>query len=160
MDMRKAPYPLKAEKLPTGQSNGKGCAQEQPRNKEYEIVELELHFLDPTPVFVSMLSSDVRHDMYMGPAQFVDEPTELHHSHPWASSIQTSSSIYPHILSSNGEKDVVIFPSGFVYYHCQSHNCHCQTLSDDSAEYHLGRVYGCGHDMRLLPVAVPNKLVL
>lgn len=161
MDMRKAPIPLKVEKLPTNpaQSKGKSRAQEQPRNKEYETVESELHFFDPTSVFVSMLSSDIRHDMHMGPAQFVDEPTELFHSRSWSSSIRTSSGIYPHILS-DGQKGAVIFPSDFVYYTCQNQNCHCQTLDSDSSEYHLGRVYGFGHDMRSSPIAGPDQLVL
>lgn len=162
MDMRKAPIPLYVEKLPTEPAQSKGKGKQQPRGrKEFDTITADLHFFDPTSVFVNMLSSDIRKDMHLGPAHFVDEPTELFHSRSWSSSVRTSSGIYPHIPLRDGQKGAVIFPSDFIYFCCQNPNCQCQQLGADSADFHIGRVYGFGYDHRSSPVTIDqNELVL
>ena len=158
--MRKALIPLKAEKLPTvtaqdKRDKGKG------RAKDINIVTSQLHFFDPTSLFINILSSNITNDMHIGPAHFVDEPTELFHAHAWSSSVRTSSGIYPHFPDiADGKKGAAIFPSDFIYYHCPKNDCACYVAGRNYNKLHVGRVYGFGYDRRTSPCAGREQLVL
>ena len=160
LDMRKAPIPLKVEKLPTAtvqdkRDKGKGRATDS------NHVMSDLHFFDPASVFVKVMSSDLRKQMHLGPAHFVDEPTELFHAHAWASSVRTSSGVYPHFPDTpDGKKGSVIFPSDFIYYCCQNDQCRCHTEGNNYDNLHIGRVYGFGYDHGSSPCADRDQLVL
>jgi len=149
MDMRKAKIPVKFEKLPTQTESHKDKGTEK---KQYtSIVETEIQFIDPVSLFKKILSSDIAKEMYIGPATFVDEPTELYHSHAWASSVRTTGGKYAH-LRIGDNIGAVVFPSDFVYYRCQDLNCVCHEAADDEAyNLHIGRIYGVGYDRRANP---------
>lgn len=161
MDMRKASIPLKIEKLPTDTSTEKRDRKGKGKAKEVEIRNSDLYFLDPTSIFTAIMSSDIREDMHIGPALFVDLPTELFESHAWASSVRTSSGIYPHLQLGDGQLGGVIFPSDFIFYRCGDTKCGCQKLDEASSDFHIGRVYGFGYDRRSSPCTDnANELVL
>lgn len=148
LDMRIAEVPLRLEKLPTERATRK--LDEQARTGK--AITADLHFIDPEALFVTFLASDVAQAMHTGLALFVDEPTELYHSHSWASSVRTTSGEYAHVYGSDADTSGpveldVIFPSDFVLYCCLEEACICQDASgNDPQNAHIGRVYGIGKD--------------
>ena len=154
--MRKVEIPLKVQKLPTDTATRKrdfkGKAKQGKNDMKQEVVMSTLHFIDPTSLFQSIVSSDILSDMHTGPALFVDEPTELFHSHAWASSVRASSGKYAH-LKFGDKNGAAVLPSDFVYYRCLDEFCACQYLGEFSPlkAWHIGRVYGFGFDRRAIP---------
>ncbi|KAF7532596.1 hypothetical protein G7054_g7828 [Neopestalotiopsis clavispora] len=133
----------------TGARN-KIIQQAQKAEKDLPTATMKITFFDPPSVFKNFIASDLYRDAHHGPAMFVDEPTELFHSQSWASSIRTSSGIYPHVYI-NGEIGPVVFPSDFVYYRCIDVDCYCHSIPDDDENIvtiHIGRVIGFGYDQR------------
>lgn len=149
LDVRKAEVPLRMEKLGTEQASRK---TEQQAGKP---ITADLWFIDPFSHFKTFLSSDIANNMHSGLAHFVDEPTELYHSHSWASSVRTTSGQFAHILGNQTGEDgrpihlSVVFPSDFVLYCCLDSDYVCQYVSGDHPHNaHVGRVYGVGKDYR------------
>lgn len=137
------------------------------RKREYKIVDRDLTFLDPVPVIISIISSDILKDMHIGPAFFVDDPTEFFHSRCWSSSVRASGGIYPHlpgVLDEQGQQgtDPVVFSSDFVYYKCQNKHCTCQqaTAQVNFEALHIGRIHGFGYGHRSTPCAINNKEIV
>lgn len=148
MDLRRAPIPPRIEKLPTDTSTEKRDRKGEGKAKEFDVRTSDLYFLDPTPVYTAIMSSDVREDMHIGPALFVNQATELFHSNSWASSVRTSSGHYAHLQVGGGQLGGVILPSDFIFYRCCNPNCSCQKLDEASSDFHIGRVIGFGCDRR------------
>ncbi|KAL7818066.1 hypothetical protein V8C44DRAFT_211757 [Trichoderma aethiopicum] len=96
--MRKAEVPLRVEKLATEQASRKA-------EQQGKAITADLYFIDPYSLFKAFLSSDVANNMHTGLAHFVDEPTELFHSHSWASSVRTTSGQFAHVLGDKTDKD-------------------------------------------------------
>jgi hypothetical protein len=143
MDMRTAEVPLIPEKLATEKATRKT------RGGESGPIMAELHIIDPASLFSAFLSSDIGERMHSGMAHFVDEPTELFHSHSWASSIRTTSGEFAHVLNAHGYELETVFPSDFVLYCCTNENCVCQTTDAETLGMtHAGRVYSVGKDHR------------
>jgi hypothetical protein len=144
MDMRRSKVPLTSEKLPTEKASQK--QKEWQRTGE---ILADLHFIDPVSLFVNFISFDVAKSMHSGLALFVDTPTELFHSHSWASSARTTSGRFAHILDSEGYEVELVLPSDFICYYCTDIGCGCQNITD-SWRYiaHIGRVYEVGKDWR------------
>ncbi|TRX98548.1 hypothetical protein FHL15_000622 [Xylaria flabelliformis] len=175
MNMREVDIPLNILKLPTlpatlkpeekklleaykaqlkdkGKGKGKGKAESvRPQDlKKLPVVTMKLTYFDPTSVFKNYVASDIGRKTHHGPAIFVDEPTELFHSHAWASSVRTTDGKYAHVWLGD-VAGPVIFPSDFIYYRCYVKDCFCHEIMDDSdktTELHIGRVYGVGWDRR------------
>lgn len=121
-------------------------------DEELPSLSMKLTFFDPISLFSNLVASDVFRTAHQGPALFVDEPTELFHSHAWASSVRSSGGIYPHIWV-DGEPDpfATILPSDFVYYRCMEEGCYCHQISDEDEntdKLHIGRVFGFGLEKR------------
>ena len=152
LNMREVDVPLRVEKMPTVAAQKKGEATES--SKETSLIKSTLTFFDPLDVF-TRLASSLRQQAYFGPALFVDEPSELYHSHAWASSVRTSGGKYPHLVLDDGRDGAVIFPSDFVYYTCATTGCACSDVghgvSQSGGGFHIGRVYGFGYDRRTKP---------
>ncbi|KAL8802829.1 MAG: hypothetical protein Q9200_006455, partial [Gallowayella weberi] len=146
LQLRTKSIPLLPEKLPSMKASLKAS---QPNPTE------NLYFFDPPHLFSTFLSSPVlRNKMHLGLAEFVDSPTQLWHSHAWASSIRTSSGHYAHIPATNE----TIFPSDFVQHRCLVPDCQCQ--QGDQDQLHLGRVFEVGKDYRSSSPFPQGSLVL
>jgi hypothetical protein len=144
MDMRQSKVPLIPEKLPTERAGQK----EKERQRTGQILA-DLHLIDPVSLFANFVSSDVANSMHSGLALFVDTPTELFHSHSWASSARTTSGRFAHILDSDGYEVELVLPSEFICYHCTDIQCGCRGSSPGEHHTpHIGRVYGVGQDWR------------
>ncbi|KAI1485633.1 hypothetical protein F5X96DRAFT_674446 [Biscogniauxia mediterranea] len=180
MNMREADIPLNVLKLPTlpaslkpeekkkieayrelmtpKDDKGKGKARARVTRedkdamaKDLPVVTMKLTFFDPISVFKNYIASDIGQRTHHGPAIFVDEPTELFHSHAWASSVRTTDGHYAHIWIEDGSRGPVIFPSDFIYFRCTEDGCFCHAIengSDNVTDLHIGRVYGVGWDKR------------
>ncbi len=95
----------------------------------------DLIFFDSKNMISRFLSSqEIRQKMHIGMAECHDSPSELWHSHAWASSIRTTSGEYAHYSD-----EQPLFPSDMVMYHCSYTPC---------VQQHLGRVYEIGRDFR------------
>ena len=116
---------------------------------------MRLSFFDPITMFKNIVASDILRRTHIGPGLFVDNPTELFHSHAWLSSVRSTSGHYAHVII-DGKVGPVIFPSDWVYYRCSDEGCprSCHDIDDDSEDVvnlHIGRVYGVGFDVRRHP---------
>ncbi|KAL7625329.1 hypothetical protein AAE478_004545 [Parahypoxylon ruwenzoriense] len=167
LDMRQAQIPLNPEKMPTEARTRRARADENLRLRargekpkrvirkgktaqvedDAPLLTAKLTFFDPPTFIRAYLTSDIRKDIHMGPAVFVDYPSEMYHAHCWSGSVRTSSGQYPHLKNSGP----VMFPSDWIYYRCTDSSCFCHDIEDDTeeaADLHIGRIYGFGWDMR------------
>ncbi|KAM5349631.1 hypothetical protein ACJ41O_006136 [Fusarium nematophilum] len=146
LDMRMVDVPLKAEKLPTIAPADKTAAEPA------DGPTAKMHFFDPTDLFKTVLSSQLKHSLHLDMAHFVDRPSELYHSRAWASSLRTSSGNYAHFINSDGGAGDAIFLSDWVYFSCDDPDCQCvsydsrdldapePTLEEIKTISHIGRV--------------------
>ena len=166
INMRKAVIPVKVAKLPTEPESKKRDHKGNIKAiipVERRIINITMHFFDPASIFIKVLSSHL--GIHHGNAIFVDLPTELYHSHAWASSIRASEGRYPHLKFPSEDESAdsfvngaVIFPSDFIYYRCINDLCACQ--NEDDPFMHIGRVYGFGFDRRSSPCVVDDGTTL
>ncbi|OTA53841.1 hypothetical protein K449DRAFT_389592 [Hypoxylon sp. EC38] len=153
LDMRVMDVPLTADniaKLPTVTASNKGDEREtQDAIQRTGPISANLHYFDPVALFTGLLSSDIVNSLHLGMAHFVDEPTELYHSHSWSGSVRTTSGQFAHFIV-DGEMGNPIFPSTYILYSCGKDDCILHCTKDDALddELHIGRVYGVGKDYR------------
>ncbi|KAF1816369.1 hypothetical protein P152DRAFT_470402 [Eremomyces bilateralis CBS 781.70] len=132
MDLRRKPVPLVPEKV----------AREQQHHAALDKLTDDLYFINPFSLFCNIASSDLMDKIHTGMAEYHDEPSELWHSHAWASSIRATSGAFAHYQSG-----MPIFPSDFVTFICGEAPCHCSQGAENQ-KLHTGRVYGVGRDFR------------
>jgi hypothetical protein len=143
LNMRYQSIPLIPEKLATETASRKAGPDQIPRENMY--------FFDPQTLFQAFMSSDIVKKMHIGMAEFRDTPTELWHSHCWASSVRTTSGQYAHCPDGTP-----IFPSDFLLFCCNDIDCPCQTGQD----MHIGRVYSVARDYRSNSTSIPGTVTL
>jgi len=134
LKMRKKTIPLIPEKQAS-------AAEGRKSTQEGRIPTEDLTFFDLAALFQAFLSADeVIGKMHIGLAEFHDEPTELWHSHSWASSIRTTSGQYAHYPETAGaDAGDAIFPSEFLMFTCMNASC---------TENHMGMVHAVARDYR------------
>lgn len=180
MHMREADIPLDVLKMPTLPPGLKPeerikfeaykakvkAADEEAKNKrgkrarakpiapdeDLPKLSMKLTFFDPISIMRNLIASDIFRTAHQGPAHFVDNPTELFHSHAWASSVRASGGTYPHIwIDGKPDPFATILPSDWVFYRCMDWDCYCHKIGDDdpnTGDLHIGRVFGFGIEKR------------
>jgi len=144
LDMRVVEVPLQKAKLPT-----LAPSKKKEKETEGEVLTASLFFFDPISLFKTIFASELINNMHLDMAHFVDEPTELYHSHSWSGSIRTTSGHYAHFLDDEtGKPGDPIFPGDFIFYVCHEEECWCRMENADENYWHIGRVYGVGKDFR------------
>ena len=130
MKMRKLQLSLNPEKLPTFSVTTK-------TSPLADAPVAWLYWFDPIHLITTILSAEsFQAKLHIGMAELVDEPSELWHSHSWATSIRSCSGEFAHYSDSTS-----IFPSDVIYHYCREENCACHTTTK-----HIGRVYAVARD--------------
>ena len=124
LKLLRKPLTVVIEKQPSLPQQQKGMQRQRIERQAWQ------YWYDPLDLVRTILSAThLRAKMFFGMAQYVDEPTELWHSHAWGSSIRSTSGEVCH--TQEGE---LIIPGDLVRIH--------------SSLYRIGRVTFIGRDYR------------
>lgn len=133
LPLRRKMLDLHSDKLPTMTPDEKAQEDDIAKGKGLKGF---MYFFDAVELFRTVVASaQIRGKMHIGPANFVQKPSELYHSMAWATSILSCSGQYATYPNGNP-----IFPSDVISYCCGVEYCDCATLP------HLGRVFAVGKD--------------